>query len=328
MRSVPVIDISGLRGDLSQRREVGRQIDKACSEIGFLCITGHGVDPALIERVRAAALAFFDLPEAAKMAIDRKPPGFRGYIPLASEGLARSAGDAAAAADLKEAFSMGTPLSAPAGADSAAAAAYFAPNLWPAGVPELRAALEEYYFAAAELAEQLLGGFALALGIDEDWFADKVDRHISNLRALHYPAQERPPAPGQIRAGAHTDYGCLTILLTEDAPGGLEVRGPDGEWRPVPHVPGSFVVNIGDLMARWSNDRYRSTPHRVSNPPGGTGARRMSIAFFHQPNYDAEISCLPNCAVAGEAPKYPPITSGEHRLEKVQKANAAATAMG
>jgi len=324
MQDVPVIDISGLSGDLAQKKRVAHEIDTACREIGFLCITGHGVDDALIARVRSASLAFFDLPVSAKMAIVRHPPGYRGYIPMASEGLARSAGDATAAADLKEAFSMGTPLPPPAGAHKADADAYFAPNLWPEEMPDFREAFEAYYFAASELAERLLGGFAIALGVDETWFADKVDRHISNLRALHYPAQESPPAPGQIRAGAHTDYGCLTVLLTEDAPGGLEVRGQGGSWMPVPHVPDSFVVNIGDLMARWSNDRYRSTPHRVANPPEGGGARRLSVAFFHQPNFDAEISCLPNCALAGEPPKYPPITSGEHRLTKVNRANTAA----
>lgn len=323
MSTVPLIDISGLAGDLAARQAIARQIHDACRDIGFLCITGHGIDPDLIARVRAAALDFFDREVAEKEAILRAAPSFRGYVPVSSEALARSTGDKGAAVDLKEAFSMG-PVDVP---DTdyyhcAEAAAHFAPNRWPAAPADFRPALEAYYRAISDLADRLLAGFALALGAEEDWFRDKVDRHISNVRLLHYPAQDAPPAPGQLRAGAHTDYGCLTILLTEDAPGGLEVLNKAGNWEAVPHVPGSFVVNIGDLMAQWSNDLYVSTSHRVANPPGGTGRRRLSVAFFHQPNYDALIECLPNCSDASNLPRHAAVTSGEHRLLKVMRANS------
>ncbi len=136
------------------------------------------------------------------------------------------------------------------------------------------------------------------------------------------------PLPGQLRAGAHSDYGSLTILLPEAAPGGLEILAPDGAWRPVPAIPGAFIVNIGDLMARWTNDRWVSTVHRVVNPPADAlgSVRRQSLAFFHQPNYDALIECIPGCAGPGRPVRHAPITSGNHRLMKVTKANQPAMA--
>ncbi len=325
MSSVPVIDISGLGGDAAARQAVADRIGAACEQIGFFCVTGHGVPQALIDAVRSTSRAFFAKPDAEKGAIERQPPSYRGYIPLASEGLARSLGRAGAAADLKEAFSMG-PVEMPA--DGAHlrpdAAAHFAANRWPAEPAALQPAFEAYYRAVSQVADRMLGGFALALGLPEGWFADKVSRHISNVRALHYPAQDTPPLPGQIRAGEHTDYGCLTILLTEADKGGLEVLTRGGQWEPVPHVPDSFVVNIGDLMAQWSNDRYVSTMHRVVNPDSAKNTGRLSIAFFHQPNHDALIECIPGCAGPGNPVRHAPITSGDHRLMKVSRANAAA----
>ena len=327
MGSVPIIDVSALGGSGAEKQSVAEQISAACEQIGFLCISGHGVPASAIAGVRTAAMDFFNRPEDEKLGIVRQPPSYRGYIPLGSEGLARSLGQANAAADYKEAFSMG-PVDVPADAyyRSAGAAPHFAPNRWPEQPASFRPAFETYYREVGALANRLLGGFALALGLDEDWFAGKVDRHISNVRALHYPAQPSALAPGQIRAGEHSDYGCLTILLTEAGKAGLEVRTKDGRWEPVPHVADSFVVNIGDLMAQWSNDRYVSTLHRVVNPPEAGNTGRLSIAFFHQPNYDARIDCIPGCATPGRPPRYAPITSGEHRLMKVQRANAPAMA--
>jgi isopenicillin N synthase-like dioxygenase len=325
MSVVPVIDVSGLSGDAAAKRDVAASIGAACESIGFLCITGHGVPAGLIARVRAAALAFFDQPEADKRRIAVRPPSYRGYVPLATEGLSRSLGRKDAAADLKEAFSMGA-VDVPDDAYHASAEArpHFIPNVWPSEPADFRPAFEAYYRVMSGLANRLLGGFALALGVEEDWFADKVDRHISNLRALHYPAQPEVIQPGQLRAGEHSDYGSLTILLTEAAARGLDVRNRRGDWESVPHVPDSFVVNIGDLMAQWTNDRFVSTLHRVANPPRGANTRRLSIAFFHQPNFDALIECIPGCAGPGRPERYAPVTSGEHRLMKVAKANQAA----
>jgi isopenicillin N synthase-like dioxygenase len=167
------------------------------------------------------------------------------------------------------------------------------------------------------LAARLMRIFAMALDLDEDFFRDKTDRHISGIRANHYPEQIEPPRPGQIRAGAHTDYGAVTVLLPDAVPG-LQVLSRQGEWVDVTAPAGAFVCNIGDLMQRWTNDRWISTMHRVVNPPRevAAGNRRLSIPFFHQPNYDAPIECLPSCCGPDNPPRYRPVTSGQHRLTK------------
>lgn len=206
----------------------------------------------------------------------------------------------------------------PPEADGEAADFAWAANLWPAEPPGFREAMLGYYRAMSELADRLMRLFALGLRLPESFFDGRIDRAISALRLLNYPDQPGPPEPGQLRAGAHTDYGSLTILLPQDAPGGLEVQGPDGTWHGVPTVPGGFVINLGDLMARWTNDRWRSTLHRVVNPPpdAAGSTRRQSIAFFHQPNWEAEIACLPTCLAPGEVPKYPTVRSGPHLASK------------
>lgn len=199
-----------------------------------------------------------------------------------------------------------------------AAGRHFAPNLWPEQPADLRSAYESYFQVMSNLAADLMRLFALALELPADYFDGSIDRHISRLRVRNYPAPREVPAPGQLRAGAHSDYGSLTILKTEDRPGGLQVLGKTGEWLDVPHLPGTFVVNIGDMMARWTNDRWVSTLHRVVNPPPDRAAdsRRQSLVFFHNPNYDAVVSCLPGCASATNPPKHPPTTSGGHLREK------------
>jgi isopenicillin N synthase-like dioxygenase len=275
-------------------------------------ISGHGVDPALIEATRRTGAAFFDLPLAEKMRVARPAPGVtRGYIGLEAESVARARDPSAVAGDLNESLMIGpVDLPDPEYAFAPAAGAHFAPNLWPERPGELRPVWTAYYRAMSGLAVTLMRLFALALGLPEGFFDLKIDRHISRLRVRNYPAPVVPPVPGQLRAGAHSDYGSLTILCTEDRPGGLEVFNSAGEWVPVPILPGTFVVNIGDLMARWTNDAWVSTLHRVVNPPDGAGAesRRQSLVFFHNPNYDAVVECLG----AGQVAKYPPTTSGEH----------------
>jgi isopenicillin N synthase-like dioxygenase len=157
--------------------------------------------------------------------------------------------------------------------------------------------------------------FAAALDLPEDFFEKSIDSPVSALRALNYPATSVPPMPGQLRAGAHTDYGSLTILLPQEGSRGLQIHTPKGEWHDVPPVPGAFVINIGDLMARWTNDRWVSTLHRVVNADG-SAARRQSLAFFHQPNWHAEIACLESCLAPGAEPLYEPVLSGPYLMSK------------
>jgi isopenicillin N synthase-like dioxygenase len=178
----------------------------------------------------------------------------------------------------------------------------------------------------AGLVVSLMRLAALALDVDEGFFDDKVDRSIGTMRLNYYPAQAAPPEPGQLRASAHTDYGGFTILSGEDVPGGLQVRTRDERWVDVPTSPTTFVVNIGDLLMRWTNDRWLSNLHRVVNPPasGAAGAARLSIAFFNHPNYDALIECLPSQGAARHAP----VRSGEYRDVKYAKTGFTAARTG
>jgi isopenicillin N synthase-like dioxygenase len=161
-----------------------------------------------------------------------------------------------------------------------------------------------------------MGLMALALGLDEGWFADKIDDHITGLTALHYPVLDQPALPGQSRRGEHTDWGSITILHHDGQPG-LQVMTPEGAWEDAPVVPGAFVVNLGDLMAAWTNDRWRSTMHRVVVPDGA--GDRVSIAFFHQPDFDARIECIPTCTSTDDPPRHPPTTSGKWIMSMLER---------
>lgn len=322
--AVPIIDISPFHhGSGSARQILASAVDRICREIGFMVISGHGVDPDLITAVEDVSRTFFDLPLDEKMRIVRPAPDVtRGYMPMKAEVLVRSRGGAfgdPTKGDLNESLMIG-----PVDTDGSPyytvqeAGRHFAPNLWPERPKDLRPIYERYYRVMDSLAIDLMRLFALALRLPETYFDSSVDRSISRLRVRNYPAPDVAPEPGQLRAGAHSDYGSLTILKTEDRPGGLQVLGKDGEWLDVPHLPGCFVVNIGDMLARWTNDRWVSTLHRVVNPPQAVAAqsRRQSIVFFQNPNYDAVVSCLPSCTDATHPPKYPITTSGGHLREK------------
>ncbi len=312
MTAVPLIDLT------NDDDTTARRIDAACREIGFFGIVGHGVAANAIDGMWDAARTFFDLPDAAKRQVAMPYDGYPyGYSPLLNEGLAHSLGEASPP-DLKESFNMGPPHRPARPLTDEDEAFAFAETPWPEAPAGFRVAWLAYYAAMSTLAARLMGLFALALELPAGFFDSKIDQHISALRANNYPHPTSPPQPGQLRAGVHSDYGSLTILLQDDAPGGLQVCDRDGVWRDVPHVPGAFVVNIGDLMARWTNDRWVSTLHRVVNPPPDAmgSTRRQSVAFFHQPNWDAQIACILSCLAAGAAPKYPPICSGAYLMSK------------
>ena len=327
---VPVIDIARYRtGVAADKHRVAQEIEAGCRDIGFLIIAGHGVSPTLIAEVDAAARGFFDLPLAEKMRVVRPAPDVtRGYIPMEGESVARSRGEYAPG-DLYESFMVGpVDVDVTASFHGPAAGKHFAPNLWPERPPSARALFITYYRVMADLARSLMRLFALALDQPETFFDDKIDRHISRLRLRNYPAPERPPAPGQLRAGAHSDYGSLTILKTEDKAGGLQVQNKEGAWVDVPIVPDCFIVNLGDLMARWTNDRWISTLHRVVNPPMelAPGSRRQSLVFFHNPNYDAVIECIPSCHGPDNPPRYPTTTSGDHLRSQFVRTQTQAVA--
>ena len=224
--------------------------------------------------------------------------------------------------DLQESFNIG-PLNASSDAyfTEGYGAIHFAPNRWPDLPPTFKQNAVDYYQVMEKVSWQLMRIFAMALGMGETFFDGKIDKHVSSLRFINYPDQMVAPQEGQKRAGEHTDYGALTILKIEDAAGGLEVRNRSGNWLSIGYVPGTLVVNIGDLMMQWTNDRWISTLHRVANPPAGVkSSRRMSMVFFHQPNYDADVTCLPTCVGPSNPARYQPTTSGAHWRGKNQAA--------
>ncbi|HEX9463143.1 MAG TPA: 2-oxoglutarate and iron-dependent oxygenase domain-containing protein [Alphaproteobacteria bacterium] len=318
---MPVIDIApSLWGTAAARQSVAREIRRACETIGFLTITGHGVSQHLIDDADGLSREFFDLPLDEKLKIDIGT-GKRGYRRIATSALAGSLGTDTPP-DLREQIVSGQ--EAAAGDpyyQRPGAAAFFPPNVWPQRPMSLAPVWRAYYHVCTHLATHLMRLFALALDLPEWFFEDKVDRHITQLISVNYPAQPEAPLPGQLRAGAHTDFGSLTLLATDGTPGGLQVMMPNGEWHDIVPVKGAYIVNLGDLMAQWTNDRWRSTLHRVVNPPSEVAAdsRRHSMVFFHQPNFDALIECLPTCVAPGERPKYRPVTSGEHLADKLAK---------
>ena len=193
------------------------------------------------------------------------------------------------------------------------------PNLWPDDMPELRRAVTDYWRAMEELAGRLSRIFGLALDLDEEFFVSRSQRHVTSMRVNYYPAQDRRPEPGQLRAGAHSDYGAFTILKGESAPGGLQVLRRGGDWADVPMVEDAFIINIGDLLMRWTNDKWVSTLHRVINPPEEVrrNVDRMSVAFFFMPDHDVEVRCIESCVGAQNPPRYAPVTAGAHWRGKI-----------
>jgi isopenicillin N synthase-like dioxygenase len=321
MDLIPIVDLEPWdEGSAAARTSVARAADAACRGIGFMQVVGHGMPASVSQALRRETEAFFELPLQRKLAYRPERGGLRGYAALGSEALAYSLGIEPSRPDLFEAFNVGPEPVPEDDWHRNAPSGFFAPNIWPEEMPALREAVTTYFDAAARVAFQLTDVFAVALGLPEGWFRPFVDRSTSALRILNYERRpgEDPPVPGQMRMGAHTDYGMVTVLSADPVPG-LQVLAPDGEWRDVLPVPGALLVNLGDMTALWTNDRWRSTLHRVVPPPAGTDgrAKRRSAAFFLDANYDARIECVPTCRSATEAPRYPPVLAGEHLLQKI-----------
>ncbi|MDQ1124771.1 isopenicillin N synthase family dioxygenase [Microbacterium trichothecenolyticum] len=317
MINIPTIDLAVARSGADGRRQIARQIDEANRHVGFLLLVNHGIPMELLDRLYSVTEAFFDLPDEVKRRYDVGGKATsRGYTPPKSRSLANTRGHMRPG-DLVELFAIGTagidgdPYYAPENAG-----VNFRPNVWPAEVPGFRETWTEYYDAMWELSGDVMSLFAEALGLSANYFDSRIDRAISNLFANHYPPITEIPEDGQIRVGEHTDYGSLTLLYQRDEVGGLEVF-LDGQWIAVPATPGAFVVNIGDLMARWTNDEWISTLHRVQNPsPDKLRLRRISFPYFCQPNYDTVIEALPTTVDADRPAKYAPITSGQNMTAK------------
>lgn len=321
--TIPTIDLTpfatGAPLPSPEAEAVAGQIDAALREVGFLLVTGHGVADDLRAEMLEQARRFFALPleDKRRIAIGNSPV-HRGYVALAAETLEGALGDPSEeaigrtlAGDLKETLDTGLEHG-PDHPEVQAGTPLHGPNQLP-HLPGWRDTWQRYFDAAVEAAWRVQRGLAMALGLEPGFFEHLPGETMFHLRFVHYPPQEAvTPEPGQLGCGAHTDYGTVTVLA-DDGVGGLQVRMRSGEWVDVTIPPGHLVVNLGDLMAIWTNDRWVSNPHRVINP---VGVDRYSIPLFVTPPFHLRIETLPTCTDAANPPRHQPLVSGPYLLSR------------
>ncbi|WP_339799229.1 2-oxoglutarate and iron-dependent oxygenase domain-containing protein [uncultured Marinobacter sp.] len=302
---IPVIDFGPfMDGTESSRRAVAGQMRQASKEWGFFYLAQCGMPQTQLADAFSASRSFFSLPIEEKNRVAwQNAQSNRGYVGIRRERL-----DPSRPGDLKEAFNLAPEEPGPD-----------APrNLWPSGHGRFKDVMSGFLEECICTADRVLEAFALALDQSADFFVDAHSHHHHTLRLLHYPPLPEgfEPLDGESRAGAHTDYGSITLLF-QDEVGGLEVRTRAGDWVRAAPIPGTVVVNTGDLMHRWTNHVFCSTPHRVNVAPEFSHRDRYSIAFFCHPNKDAEIACIDSCATAESPAIYEPISAGRHLQEKL-----------
>lgn len=301
--TIPIIDVRDtLAGRLGALAETGRQIHQALTTIGFFIVTGHDVPRALIDSTFTQAQRIHDLPMAAKLAL-RMNEHNNGYMAMGRYAVWTSDVNKNDKPDLNEAFFVKRerPANDPL---LCSGRRFVGANLWPmeTDLPGFRQAALDYTATMDNLARRLLPAVALSLELPEHWFDAAFTDSQFSFRLSHYPPVAA--ADNQFGIAPHTDSNFLTFLAQTEVPG-LQVRLPDGAWLDVPYIPGSFAVNAGDMMKRWTNGRFKSTPHRALPP---LGRRRYAIPFFFGPHFDCVIECLPTCTNPDNPPQFPPIT--------------------
>lgn len=310
--TLPLIDMAPfIEGGEGDRRRVARAFGQAFEETGFAAIVNHGVAETLVRATYDSLQRFFDLPETEKHRYTAPEQAkARGYLPMGIESVAATLAGKTPA-DLCEALVFAAIHHERAGQHPS--------NYWPDRPAGLAALVDAYFDAMQALCGVLMRMSALALDLAEDHFEASFDDPSLTLRFVNYPDQPTEPAPGQLRYGAHHDYGGLTILRQDGAPGGLQVCGPEGEWLDAPVRPESFLINVGDLMSRWTNGRWKSTLHRVTNPPRHlTGStRRLSMVAFTGPASDTVVACLPSCCSAARPAMHAPVQAGDYVRAKI-----------
>ena len=331
---IPVIDFgpyfAGVPGALAGLAE---QVRRACEEIGFFYALGHGVPDELIAGAFAASRAFHALPLAEKLKLKLNQNNI-GYLPIDASVQGASTVHKATRPNRNESFFISRDRG-PDHPDVVAGTPLRGRNQWPEALPAIRPPMMAYFEALGAMCDRMLPTFAVALGMQEDFFAPYFANGAhANLRFLHYPPQDRGE-DNLFGQAPHTDNSFMTALARTDVPG-LAVRLPSGEWFPPPVIPGTFLINLGNIMRRWSNDRFLSTPHGVLND---SGADRYSIAYFHSPDIDSVIECLPSCVSPANPARYEPAVYRDlvlafyranyfhqkgHRSEAANQAGAAA----
>jgi isopenicillin N synthase-like dioxygenase len=316
--NVPIIDLSGFReGSAAARARIAAAVDEAAGRVGFMQIVGHGIPDDVLAGLTGAIDRFFALPTAAKETCRPASTATnRGYSAPRAERLSHSLG-VYSPADLFEAFNIGVEAAEYPHLDLPTD--FYAANIWPAGLAAFRLAVTAWFAHAGTLARLMTDVFALALDLPAGYFDPFQDHSLDVLRMNNYLLPEDVALEdGQVGMGAHTDYGIVTILWADPVPG-LQILDGDGRWHDVVPAPGALLVNLGDLLARWTNDRWISTMHRVVPPRDTAGrlVRRRSAAYFHDGNVEAVVSCLPGCATPQRPARYEPVVVADHLTAKL-----------
>jgi isopenicillin N synthase-like dioxygenase len=296
-RKIPVIDFTGLTcDDWALRKATAMSMREAFEDFGFIYLKNHSVPQSVIDELFARSIAFFDLPQATKA----EAGGYRG---AGLSGL-----DPTKPTDVKERFRAPYDSNLP-------------PGYWPERPSKFREAISVFHEAGLFVLRQVMHGVALSLGLPEEYFDAAHEPHSGAVMLLHYPPITEPLLPGQLRSGAHTDFGTMTLLFHHGSAEGLEIQRPDGTWLHAPSIPSSAIVNVGDLLTSWTNGQLRSVLHRVVSPQGEAARRsRYSVTLFYEPRHEVVISCLEPCQSPSKPALYPPITAGE-RLEARRREN-------
>jgi isopenicillin N synthase-like dioxygenase len=311
---VPILDVSGLYApDTIAIHKVAQALRGHLESVGFLYVAGHRVPRASVEAVRKMSKAFFALPEQEKLKL-RIDRNFRGYLPFAGSTIVTSSVAKVSKPNQSESIFFLHEV-APDDPRALAGEPLQGPNQWPdeAALPGFRTVIKRYVAEMTALARRLVHAIAIAIDLPEDSMDRCFEQPTTFLRLLHYPTQ--PEEAGLFGSAPHTDYGYIT-LLAQDEVGGLEVRNKADEWIAAPPISDTFIMNVGDILARWTNGRFVSTPHRVINR---SGRERYSQPFFFDPGMDEMIEPLPTCAPLGGQSKYPPVRYGDYLMERIDK---------
>ena len=309
--TLPVIDLDGLDPTSTRRAAIATALDDAFRRTGFCYVAETGVEPALVEAVFDASRRFHALPAADKLAVAVNAY-HRGYIAPKSSVIRTSSVARVTRPNLSESFMAMHEVDPH---DEAFGRPLQGPNQWPRNLPGFREAVTAYQGAMTGFARRFNRLLAVALGLPDGFFDPHFERPTTWLRLLHYPPEPAGTPADQYGAAPHTDYGFITFLA-QDRLGGLEVRARNGRWIPAPPIPGTFVVNVADMLARWSNDRWTSTPHRVRNV---SGRGRYSVPFFWDTGMESEIACLATCTGPEDPPRYEPVRYGDYVVERLDR---------
>jgi len=309
-KEIPIIDFSAMQSPNDSAKHIlAKEVLRACTDVGFFYIKNHGVAQESINGLLKASREFFSQDIAEKNKVDISKSSFsRGYIPLYGEK-----NNEHSKGDLKETFDIAIDI-AQDDPDYLAGNPLYGPNQWPGNLPQFKVTVEDYFAQITNLCEKIYRVFALSLNLPQDYFLGMLNKPLDILRILRYPPQPIIEDDDQIGTGAHSDFDCFTVLY-QDPTGGLQVLNSQGEWVDAFPIEETFLINVGDMLERWTNGQFVSTVHRVVNQ---SQSERYSTVFFAAPSYDTEVACLPSCYSDDNPAKYPAIKAGDYIVSRYE----------